>query len=231
VLDVPTDNNMNDETQKFIAKRHNQLRAGVSPTPANMLKTYWSEKLAELATENANSCSFSHDNFPDLAARADMGIMIGQNLAYGYDNWEQAIKGAWYDEIEDFEYGVGKVSGWTIGHFVMVTLAKSSLVGCAYADCPDSRYGTYFVCNYAFVPDGQTETPRPWKDGAGAACTECTKGTCDGNLCDIGPNIIFDAEDCSAPDGDSCRWWDEEKCYVYTNMAPQCHHKCGLCPT
>ena len=48
-----------------------------------------------------------------------MGIPIGQNLAFGYDNWDQVIKEAWYDEVKDFSYGSGSTGGVT-SHFVMV---------------------------------------------------------------------------------------------------------------
>ena len=49
-----------------------------------------------------------------------LGISVGQNLAFNYDSWDDAIQ-AWYDEVEDFRYGstggyvlhFTQVSGWT----------------------------------------------------------------------------------------------------------------------
>jgi len=221
--DAPGDNNINAEVKKFIVDRHNQLRAGVEPSPSNMHKMYWNDKLAELAKQNADTCAFQHDDFPSLARRAGMGIPIGQNLAFGYDNWEQAIKDAWYDEVKDFQYGRGSTGG-VISHFVMMTLAKSSLVGCAYAACEGQYYKKNFACNYAFLPDGATETPRPWKSGA--ACSVDCNGKCDNGLCDIGANLPFD---CSKKDADDCEWYQPDNCYTWTNVAPLCPKMCGAC--
>merc|ERR1712227_1065425 len=215
-------NVITEETKKFIVDRHNELRAGVSPAPSNMIKMYWNDRLAELAAENANTCAFQHDDFPSLARKAGMGIQIGQNLAFGYDNWEQALKDGWYDEVKDFQYGRGSTGGM-VSHFVMMTLARSSLVGCAYAACEGQYYKKNFACNYAFVPDGSTETPRPWKSGA--KCSECA-GSCDNGLCDIGPNLPMD---CSKGDSDDCSWYQKDNCYTWTNVAPMCPKMCGAC--
>ena len=35
---------------------------------------------------------------------AGYGILIGQNYAYGYPTWKEAIE-VWYDEVNDYEYG------------------------------------------------------------------------------------------------------------------------------
>ena len=39
---------------------------------------------------------------------------------------------------------------------------------------------------------------------------------------------------CDADDGESCQWWEDgnsppDVCYTLTNIAPDCHHMCGLC--
>ena len=52
-----------------------------------------------------------------LHLSAGLGISVGQNLAWGYADWETSIQG-WYDEVKDFNYGRSK-SGVT-GHFTAV---------------------------------------------------------------------------------------------------------------
>ncbi len=57
------------------------------------------------------------------------GIYIGQNLAWGYQDWPAAIKG-WYDEVGIFKYGPDPDSylgsgGWpAIGHYIQVTIER-----------------------------------------------------------------------------------------------------------
>ena len=55
------------------------------------------------------------------------GIHIVQNLAWGYYTWDAAIQG-WYDEVADFQYGVGNTSvGAVVGHYTQVRTFELSL--------------------------------------------------------------------------------------------------------
>ena len=59
--------------------------------------------------------AISHCAFLPLAG---LGISVGQNLAWNYDSWDQAIQ-TWYDEVKDFHYGYD--SGWGVLHFTQVS--------------------------------------------------------------------------------------------------------------
>ena len=48
------------------------------------------------------------------------GISVGQNLAWGYPTWDAAIQG-WFDEVVDFQYGVGSINGNAVGHYTQVS--------------------------------------------------------------------------------------------------------------
>ena len=41
------------------------------------------------------------------------GIPVGQNYAYGYDTWTEAIK-AWHDEVNDYKYAQAEDFYYTI---------------------------------------------------------------------------------------------------------------------
>lgn len=45
----------------------------------------------------------------------------GENLymASYRNSWSNAIQ-AWYDEVEDWRYGVGSINGGVVGHFTQV---------------------------------------------------------------------------------------------------------------
>ena len=47
-------------------------------------------------------------------------MSAGQNLAWGYGNWETAIKG-WFDEVVDWQYQVGSINGNAVGHYTQAS--------------------------------------------------------------------------------------------------------------
>ena len=69
-----------------------------------------------------------------LYFRSGYGIPIGQNLAWGYSNWDAAIQG-WFDEVKDFTFGVGSKNGKPVGHYTQVKFAKLITFFCAGC-CP-----------------------------------------------------------------------------------------------
>merc|ERR1719328_847067 len=105
-----------------------------------------------------------------------------------------------------------------------MTLEDVTLVGCGFAECDGTRYPRNYACIYAWIPNVIQNFPRPWKQGP--SCSECDKGDCDGNLCDVGPNILFKGDNCASPQSGSCRYWGKDKCYRWTNVAPNCHRMC-----
>lgn len=50
---------------------------------------------------------------------ADIGVSVGQNMAWRYGSWDLAITG-WHDEVSDFTYGTGSTNGSVVGHYVQV---------------------------------------------------------------------------------------------------------------
>uniref|UniRef100_A0A671VSM2 Cysteine rich secretory protein 3 n=1 Tax=Sparus aurata TaxID=8175 RepID=A0A671VSM2_SPAAU len=153
-----------------IVNKHNALRRGVQPTASNMLEMKWSNEAAANAQEWANTCSMNH-------SPATSGC--GENLYMSsYKNtWSNAIQ-SWYDEVVDFQYGVGSTNGGVVGHYTQVVWYRSNLVGCALARCPNAQYEYFYVCHYC--PPGNYQLARPYKSGP--TCGDCSSA-CVNKLC------------------------------------------------
>ncbi|XP_053192684.1 cysteine-rich venom protein TEL1-like [Scomber japonicus] len=159
-----------------IVNKHNELRRGVRPSASNMLKMSWSNEAAANARRWANSCSMNHS---PKSARKISTSGCGENLYMSSwkNSWSNAIQ-AWYDEVNDFQYGVGSVNGKVIGHYTQVVWYRSNLVGCAMKHCPGQ--GMYFyVCQYC-PPGNFGQKIRPYKRGR--PCGDCPNA-CDNKLC------------------------------------------------
>lgn len=69
----------------------------------------------------------------------------GENIALGYNTTAGAV-GAWYDEVELYDYNDPVFSGST-GHFTQLVWNSTRFIGCAVKDCGD-YFGQYLVCEY-----------------------------------------------------------------------------------
>ncbi|XP_062267989.1 serotriflin-like [Platichthys flesus] len=159
-----------------IVNKHNDLRRSVQPTASNMLKMSWSYQAAANAQKWANSCSMKHSH---KSARTISTSGCGENLymSSSKNSWSDAIQ-AWYDEVKDYQYGVGAINSGMIGHYTQVVWYRSNLIGCAMAHCPNSQYKYFYVCQYC--PPGNSQFTHPYK--AGPSCGDCPNA-CDNKLC------------------------------------------------
>ncbi|KAF7723030.1 hypothetical protein EC973_002406 [Apophysomyces ossiformis] len=114
---------------------HNKYRADHS---APALK--WSNTLANYAQNWSDRCVFKHSYGK-----------YGENLAYGYSSWNEAIT-AWYDEYKLYNYNNPGFSGKT-GHFTQIVWKGTTEIGCGVTDCPN--LGPLYTCSYN--PPGNVE--------------------------------------------------------------------------
>ncbi|XP_022063096.2 cysteine-rich venom protein TEL1 [Acanthochromis polyacanthus] len=162
--------------QNEIVNIHNSLRRGVKPPASNMLKTSWNKEAAANTQKWANTCSMNHS--PASSREISTGD-CGENLymSSNKNTWSSAIQ-RWYDEVQDWRYGVGSVNGGVVGHFTQIVWNKSKQIGCAMAHCPNSKYKYFYVCHYC--PPGNYNYTNPYKSGP--SCGDCPNA-CDNKLC------------------------------------------------
>uniref|UniRef100_A0A8C5FJY5 Serotriflin-like n=1 Tax=Gadus morhua TaxID=8049 RepID=A0A8C5FJY5_GADMO len=164
--------------QEEIVEKHNALRRGVQPTASNMLKMTWSSEAAANAQQWADTCSMKHST---AAFRRISTGDCGENLATAsYKNsWTNSIQ-AWYNEVQDWKYGVGSYNGRPVGHYTQVVWYRSNVIGCGMAYCPNSEtyYKYFFVCQYC--PAGNYGFAVPYNSGP--TCGDCPND-CDDKLC------------------------------------------------
>ncbi|XP_051909231.1 cysteine-rich venom protein-like isoform X1 [Hippocampus zosterae] len=162
--------------QNEIVNKHNDLRRNVKPTASNMLKMSWNKEAAANAQRWANTCSMKHS---PASSRVISTSGCGENLymASYKNSWSNAIQ-SWYDEVNDWRYGVGSINGRVVGHFTQIVWYRSNQIGCAMAYCPNSRYKYFYVCHYC--PPGNYQFTHPYKSGS--PCADCPKA-CENKLC------------------------------------------------
>ncbi|XP_056287748.1 cysteine-rich venom protein-like [Pseudoliparis swirei] len=98
-------------------------------------------------------------------------------MSIGKQAWSDVVQD-WYDEVNNWRYGVGSTNGSAVGHFTQVVWYRSHEVGCAMAYCPNSYDKYFYVCQYC--PPGNLQYARPYKSGS--PCADCPDA-CDDNLC------------------------------------------------
>ncbi|KAL8565024.1 hypothetical protein ACOMHN_003400 [Nucella lapillus] len=210
--DVGTEVSLSTKQKKDIVNQHNLYRSRVSPTASNMQVMVWDDSLATIAGKWSRFCQLGHDKGADRLSPDLPEVYIGQNAAYGYRTWHGAIKG-WHNEVSNFKYGNGSIDNAVVGHYTQVVAWRSARLGCGQANCPKSKYGKHFVCNYA---QGQLfkDTVTPYQKGGRCAdCPDhCDK---DGNMCDCGGKVCFNRGkidirtcECTCPSlycGDRCQ--------------------------
>ncbi|XP_016068187.1 PREDICTED: cysteine-rich secretory protein 3-like [Miniopterus natalensis] len=172
------------EAQREIVNKHNDLRRTVTPPAKNMLKMKWDNKTAENAQKWADKCLQEHSTLEDRV----ISMNCGENLYMSSDptSWSHAIQ-TWFDEIKDFDYGIGpKYKDAVVGHYTQVVWYSSYTVGCGVAYCPEQpslKY--YYVCQYCPAGNVQSKTHIPYLKGIPcASCPDhCDNGLCT-NTCD-----------------------------------------------
>ncbi|KAI7873600.1 PR-1-like protein [Lichtheimia hyalospora FSU 10163] len=117
-----------------ILEVHNKFRAQHSAPPLK-----WNDTLAQFAQNWSNGCKIAHSD-----------RNYGENLAWGYKDWEEAIT-HWYDEEKQHDYNSNTMSHAT-GHFTQLVWVGTTQVGCGVSDCPN---GPVYTCSY--YPPGNVD--------------------------------------------------------------------------
>ena len=155
-----------------VLARHNALRGNQSSpcTATDMRKLVWSDQLAAVAQNYADTCTWAHN--PNRNAQA--GYPAGENLYASSvsQTTEVLVSGTqgWYDEILGYNFATGSCDTSVVpmcGHYTQVVWAATTTLGCGTATCGDISGagfgGTILVCNYAppgrclcgFAPSGR----------------------------------------------------------------------------
>ncbi|XP_041348038.1 multiple epidermal growth factor-like domains protein 10 [Gigantopelta aegis] len=252
LVDVGVSNSVLSDAEKTaIVKQHNDYRNGVQPTATNMLKLIWDDDIAIVAAKWARQCVRGHDGGTAHAVPELPKVYIGQNAAYGFYSYEAAIK-AWYDEVADYGFGVGRVGDdetKKVGHYTQIVSAVAIRIGCGSAYCENSVYASkiHHICNYAV---GQSSIKYPYISGTSAAACPNKQS---GNLCDCGGKLCFNGGtmdistctctcptlykgdlcetlDCPTLDPSSCSIYTLDKCQTNLYVRNTCPQRCGICP-
>ncbi len=159
---------------------HNQLRCSVHPPAETMPALTWDPLLEQVAQEWADTCPTTHNaNRSRRYQELGRSGYVGENIAWGYSSWVQAILDGWGGEGASYDYANNTcrdTSGVArdCGHYTQLIWAGTRRVGCAQpsVSCPGSS--SYYVCNYA--PAGNSVGQRPYVTGVGAseACAVTT---------------------------------------------------------
>ncbi|XP_024147012.1 cysteine-rich venom protein TEL1 [Oryzias melastigma] len=159
-----------------IVNKHNDLRRSVQLTASNMMKMKWNTEAEANAQKWANTCSMAHS---PASSREISTSGCGENLYMSsfQNSWSNVVQ-AWYNEVKDFQYGVGSINGGVVGHYTQVVWYNSNQIGCAMAYCPNSTYKYFYVCHYC--PPGNYQLSRPYKSGS--SCADCPSA-CENKLC------------------------------------------------
>ncbi|XP_037007145.2 cysteine-rich secretory protein 3-like [Artibeus jamaicensis] len=169
-----------EKVQNGIVNKHNDLRRAVTPPASNMLKMKWDSTAASNAQRWANQCIYKHSS---AGNRVIGEKKCGENLFMSSSPtlWSHVIQ-SWFDEKNDFIYGVGpKRPNAVIGHYTQVVWYSSFLVGCGVAYCPNqTRLKYYFVCQYCSAGNIISRQYTPYLQGT--PCASCPNH-CDNGLC------------------------------------------------
>ncbi|KAG6934171.1 cysteine-rich venom protein pseudechetoxin-like, partial [Chelydra serpentina] len=138
----------------------------------------WSPAAAKNAKSWANECILSHS--PQNRRKTTVGCGENLYMSTAPNSWSNAIQ-AWYNEVENFIYGIGPTTpGAMIGHYTQVVWYKSYQIGCAIAFCPQQFYKYYYVCHYCPAGNYINVISTPYKSGP--VCGDCPHA-CDNGLC------------------------------------------------
>ncbi|XP_064601885.1 cysteine-rich venom protein pseudechetoxin-like isoform X3 [Liolophura sinensis] len=242
---------LSEADKQLIVNLHNDYRSKVSPKAANMLKMSWDDEIAKIAEGWAENCLYDHDKG---SKRTIPGrFSVGQNLARGYKDWEAAVNG-WYNEKDDFTFGMKSKNDFSAtGHYTQMVWAKTSRIGCAYADCSNVR--KFYVCNYG--PAGNVgDFSTPYKTGASVCGAKFRKNNlceCDQDCLNGGTRNLTSCTcaclknlpyyvgdqcdlDCSKVENNQPSYcgkggFDSAGCSKYVNVPYNCPSTCAICPS
>ncbi|XP_032755367.1 cysteine-rich secretory protein 2 [Rattus rattus] len=166
------------QVQREIIAKHNELRRQVSPPGSNILKMEWNKEAAANAQKWANNCIIEHSSTEDRK----INIKCGENLYMSTDPtpWSTVIQ-SWYEENENFVFGVGAKPNSAVGHYTQLVWYSSFKVGCGVAYCPNQDTLKYFyVCHYCPMGNNVMKKSTPYQQGT--PCASCPNN-CDNGLC------------------------------------------------
>ncbi|XP_028622622.1 cysteine-rich secretory protein 1-like [Grammomys surdaster] len=164
--------------QEEIVEKHNQLRRKVSPSASDLLKMEWNHDVQVNAQEWADKCMYSHS---PIELRTT-NLKCGENLFMSsyLAPWSSVIQD-WYDEVNDFDYGIGpKERGSIVGHYTQVVWNSTFQVACGVAECPENPLKFYYVCQYCPAGNyvGRLYTPYTEGEPCASCPNDCEDGLC-----------------------------------------------------
>lgn len=78
----------------------------------------------------------------------NLGIVIGENLAAGYDKWAHVLT-SWTSESKNFIFkSTSSSDNLQAGHYTQMIYSSASRIGCGFSQCRNTTYDRYFVCYY-----------------------------------------------------------------------------------
>lgn len=150
---------------------HNQLRQQLnsgslphSPAPTTPIaRLEWDPKLAQVAQNFANGCSYGHNSSAtsDYQALGGTATYVGENIAMSSTILsEQQTFNLWSSEEASFVYEpMTSTDATTFGHYSQLIWRNTTYVGCAVAACTGT-YPYFAVCDYA--PGGNIISQYPY---------------------------------------------------------------------
>jgi hypothetical protein len=133
-----------------ITAAHNAVRARVG---VKMPPLSWNEQLAASAQAWANQCvdATSPAGLIDHNPKRGIGFpwYVGENIyASSGKALARAAVQSWAAEQKNYDYARNKCSG-ACGHYTQMVWAKTVFLGCAISSCPNLRFSSSIVCDYA----------------------------------------------------------------------------------
>lgn len=131
----------------------NTARAAASPPAAAMPPLVWDARLETIAQTWVNRCT---DITPpvglldhNLNRSKGYPVHVGENIAgsSGLITPAKAVE-LWMSEAAHYDVTSDRCTG-VCGHYKQVVNAATAAVGCARGSCPDLRFSSTLVCNFA----------------------------------------------------------------------------------
>ncbi|KAL6937956.1 hypothetical protein ACO0RG_004482 [Hanseniaspora osmophila] len=111
----------------------------------NVPSLVWSDELYAKAQSFANNefiCNGTLNHSLDFKTET-----VGENLALGYDEIEQAVD-AFYNGIKFYNFNSPQTQDQKSAHFSQVVWNATESLGCGFISCGD-YYRKFFICQYA----------------------------------------------------------------------------------
>jgi hypothetical protein len=118
-VNLESSDGVSKEDMELILDVHNTLRRQVAPLASNMQKMYWDVRLQHLAQKRSQLCSVDNTGIL-LRQQPGYGIVIGENLAAGYEKWSHVLS-SWMSEKKNFIYkSTSPSDNSQAGHYTQV---------------------------------------------------------------------------------------------------------------